>query len=78
MRKYVELSRVMLTENRDIVISKCGEDGYTIAQQYLVNDGNEKLAVFLKGALHIKNENVLKELRDAINVALIRTGKVNN
>lgn len=73
MRKYIELSRAILTENKDIVISKCGDDGYTIAQQYLVNDGNEKLGVFLKGAFHIKNENVLKELRDAINVALMKT-----
>lgn len=73
MKKFTELSRVILTENKDIVISKCGEDGFTIAQQYLVNDGNERLGVFLKGAMHIKNENVLKELRDAINVALLKT-----
>lgn len=63
---YTELSNAEITENRNIVISKCSKGGFTVAQQ-LKADGTK---VFMKGALHIDNLEGLYNLRNALNVAI--------
>ena len=68
--KYSEISRAKIADTRNAVISECSKGGYTLAQQLEVKEGEGKTVVFLKGALHIDSLEGLRELRDAINVAI--------
>ena len=68
--KYEELARAKVQPNRSLVISECSKNGFTIAQQLEVKEGNHTMNVFLKGALHIDDVQGLYNLRDALNVAI--------
>lgn len=68
---YRELSKVEVSESRNIVISECSKGGYTIAQQLVAKeDGNKTTTVFMKGAFHIDDIHGMYNLRDAINLAI--------
>lgn len=73
--KYIELARAKVQPNRSLVISECSKNGFTIAQQLEVQEGNHTMNVFLKGALHIDDIQGLYNLRDALNVAIQRIDK---
>lgn len=68
--RYEELARAKVQPNRSLVISECSKNGFTIAQQLEVKEGNHMMNVFLKGALHIDDIQGLYNLRDALNVAI--------
>jgi hypothetical protein len=70
--KYSEISRAKIADTRNAVISECSKGGFTLAQQLEVREGDGKTVVFLKGALHIDSIEGLHELRDAINVAIMK------
>lgn len=68
---YRELSKAEVSESRNIVISDCSKGGYTIAQQLVAREENNKVTtVFMKGAFHVDNIHGLYNLRDAINLAI--------
>jgi len=68
---YRELSKAEVSESRNIVISDCSKGGYTIAQQLVAREENDKVTtVFMKGAFHVDNIHGLYNLRDAINLAI--------
>lgn len=73
--RYIELARAKVQPNRSLVISECSKNGFTIAQQLEVKEGNHVMNVFLKGALHIDDIQGLYNLRDALNVAIQRIDK---
>lgn len=73
--RYFELARAKVQPNRSLVISECSKNGFTIAQQLEVKEGNHTMNVFLKGALHIDDVQGLYNLRDALNVAIQRIDK---
>ena len=68
--RYEELARAKVQQSRNLVISACSKNGFTIAQQLEVKEGNHTMSVFLKGALHIDDVQGLYNLRDALNVAI--------
>lgn len=68
--KYEEISKANISDARNLVISYCSKGGFTLAQQMLAKDGKHEVAVFLKGAMHIKDIETLTRVRDAINIAI--------
>ena len=68
--KYEEISKANISDARNLVISYCSKGGFTLAQQMLAKDGKLEVAVFLKGATHIKDIEALVRVRDAINIAI--------
>lgn len=69
--EYNELAKARSSKSRNIVISSCSRGGFTIAQQIVVEEENNKsTAVFMKGAFHVDDISCLYELRDALNLAL--------
>lgn len=68
--RYDEVSRAKISQNRNMVVSRCSKGGYTVAQQLIAKDGKSEVAVFLKGAIHIEDVEALKRVRDAIDVAI--------
>lgn len=70
--EYDVITKVKLSETRNVVISGYSKGGYTVAQQLKTKDedGNE-VFVFLKGAIHVNDIAGLYDLRDAINDAII-------
>jgi hypothetical protein len=72
--KYNELSTVNVSKNTNIVISECIRNsepyGYTLAQQVELDEGDKKIKVFMKGAIHIKDIDCLYNLRDAVTHAI--------
>lgn len=68
---YHELSKAEVSESRNIVISSCSKGGFTIAQQLVAREENDKVTtVFMKGAFHVDNVHGLYNLRDAVNLAI--------
>lgn len=68
---YHELSKAEVSESRNIVISSCSKGGFTIAQQLVAREENDKITtVFMKGAFHVDNIHGLYNLRDAVNLAI--------
>ena len=68
--EYKQLSKAMVTKNRNIVISECSKGGFTIAQQLVVSDDQNEVSVFMKGAMHIYDFTALVALRDALDEAI--------
>lgn len=69
--KYNEISRASVTDTRNIVVSTCSKGGFTIAQQLVAKERDDKsTVVYLKGAFHIDDVHGLYNLRDALNVAI--------
>lgn len=75
--RYEELARAKVQPNRSLVISECSKNGFTIAQQLEIKEGNHTMNVFLKGALHIDDIHGLYNLRDALNVAIQKIDEKN-
>lgn len=68
---FNEISKARVRPNCMAVISECSAGGYTIAQQVIVKESEEhNMRVFLKGAIHVKDIEGIKSLRDALNVAI--------
>ena len=67
---FTELANAPLSKKRQAVISRLDDGSYTIGQRLEVSEGDKKLNVFLKGALHAENLEGLQNLRDALNVVL--------
>lgn len=71
---YTELSKAKVTDSRNIVISSCSKGGFTIAQQLVTVEAEDKTTLtFLKGAFHVDDLKGLYELRDAVNLAIKKT-----
>lgn len=69
--EYQELAQAKVTENRNVIISRCSRGGFTIAQQLIAKEAGEReTVVFLKGAFHVDQIDGLYQLRDAINLAI--------
>jgi len=69
---YLEIAKARTQEKRNIVISAFSEGGFTMAQQLEVTEGNHTICVFLKGAFHVDDIHGLYNLRDALNVAIMK------
>lgn len=70
--EYSEISHAKITNERDIVFSKCSKGGYTIAQRMKVTENNHTNSLYLKGAIHIHDIGDFYELRDAIGLAILK------
>ena len=69
--QYTKLSSALIQDKRSLVISECSKGGYTLAQQVVfVEEDGKKQNLYLKGAIHINSIDGLRNLRDAINVAI--------
>lgn len=64
--KYKELSSASIGNNRIVVISSREDGSFTVAQKMKVVNDYEEVNFFLKGALHIKDEQGLLNLKEAI------------
>lgn len=67
---YEQLASLKISKSRQIIVSSVPGKGFTIAQQLFVEETGRNTTVFLKGAIHIESVESLKELRDALNVAI--------
>ena len=67
---YEQLASLKISKSRQIIVSSVPGKGFTIAQQLFVEESGRNTTVFLKGAIHIESIESLKELRDALNVAI--------
>ncbi len=76
--EYEQLSSACVTKSKNIVVSKCSKGGFTIAQQLVVNDDQNEVSVFLKGAYHIRDVDALISLRDAIDEAIKKSVESND
>lgn len=76
--EYEQLSSARVTKSKNIVVSKCSKGGFTIAQQLVVNDDQNEVSVFLKGAYHIRDVDALILLRDAIDEAIEKSVESND
>lgn len=76
--EYEQLSSARVTKSKNIVVSKCSRGGFTIAQQLVVNDDQNEVSVFLKGAYHIRDVDALISLRDAIDEAIEKSVESND
>ena len=63
---YEELCSVKVSDTRYVVISRCSKGGFTIGQKIIIDDGDKQIEMFLKGAIHINNEESLKNIMDCI------------
>lgn len=72
--KYKEISRAQATKSRSFVLSECSKGGYTLAQQMSIIDEStgKPVTIYLKGAVHIANVQVLEKVRDMFTVAIER------
>ena len=74
-RKYTELAKAQIQENRKLVISsfECWNEnkGFTLAQQIEVEEKGKKLNIFLKDGIHTDIAG-LYEIRDACNLAIAK------
>lgn len=70
VNKYKELSKVKVTDARNVIISEYSKGGFTLAQQLEVEEAGKKVSVFMNGAIHIDNVEGLYKIRDAVNVAI--------
>lgn len=68
--RYDEITKARISDARNVVISTCSKGGYTIAQQMIARDGKSEVAVFMKGAIHVKDVEALEKIRDALNVVI--------
>ena len=68
--RYDEITKARISDARNVVISNCSKGGYTIAQQMIARDGKSEVAVFMKGAIHVKDVEALCKIRDALNVVI--------
>lgn len=75
-KKYVELAKANIQNNRNVIISSFESEGekkgFTIAQQIEVEENGKKLNIFLKDGIHVPNIDGLYELRDALNLAIVK------
>ena len=76
--EYEQLSSARVTKSKNIVVSKCSKGGFTIAQQLVVNDDQNEVSVFLKGAYHVRDVDALISLRDAIDEAIEKSVESND
>ena len=70
---FKELAVAKIDDKRNIVISKFEnekQNGITLAQQVVVEEGRKTFKVYLKNAIQLKNVDALYSLRDAINLAI--------
>lgn len=68
--EYNELSFANIQDKRDVVISEYSKGGYTLCQRVNVVEGNKKIGMYLKNAIHVDDVTGLMNLRDALNEAL--------
>lgn len=69
--QYTKLSSALIQDKKSLVISECSKGGYTLAQQVVfVEEDGKKRNLYLSGAVHINSIDGLRNLRDAINVAI--------
>lgn len=76
--RYDEITKARISDARNVVISTCSKGGYTIAQQMIARDGKSEVAVFMKGAIHVKDVEALEKIRDALNVVISSTQEQEN
>lgn len=65
--KYDQLGVSKITKNRNCVVSKCDNGGFTIAQQLEVVESNKPTKVFLKGAIFVDSFENFKKLAKMMN-----------
>ena len=69
-KKFDQLGVARITKNRNIVVSKCDNGGFTIAQQLETDEGGHMTRVFLKGATFVDStenlRNVVRMFNDVI------------
>lgn len=80
---FKELSNKKYKEQRNIVISEAFDmdnklKGYSIAEQLVAQEGENKIAIFLKGGLGIVDKEGLMHLKEAIDEACIKIGLIKN
>lgn len=73
--QYTKLAAAQIQDSKNLVISKCSNGGYTIAQQISTEDNGKKINVYLKGAFQISTVEGLRNLRDSLNVAIEKIEK---
>lgn len=78
--KYDQLGVSRITKNRNCVVSKCDNGGFTIAQQLEVVESNKPTKVFLKGAIFVDSFENFKKLAKMMNdvVAVVEEIEATN
>lgn len=69
-QRFTELSRARVTEARDVVFSKTQSGTVLMAQQLKACEGKRVHNIFLQGAFEFPTVEALKELRNALDLAI--------
>ena len=75
---YTEIARVAIKDNRDLVLSKTNYGHYILAQQLGLSDGQNKINIYLKGAIHFESDEALLNARDMLAMAIDAIGIDNH
>ena len=80
---FKELANKKYKEQRNIVISEAFDTdnrlkGYSIAEQLVAQEGENQIAIFLKGGLGIVDEQGLLQLKEAVDEACAKIGLLKN
>lgn len=80
---FKELSNKKYKEQRNIVISEAFDTdnslkGYSIAEQLVAQEGENQIAIFLKGGLGIVDKQGLLQLKEAVDEACAKIGLLKN
>lgn len=65
--KYDQLGVAKITKNRNCVVSRCDNGGFTVAQQLEVVEGSKPTKVFLKGAIFVDSLENFKRMAKMMN-----------
>lgn len=69
---YKEITSVKVTGNRELVISESSNGGFTLGQRVKSIDSmtGETIALFMKGAIPVRDIETLVAVRDAVNFVI--------
>lgn len=73
--RFNELSSASISKNKFVVISQLEEGPIVIAQKivHIDEDTKEKVSMFCKGSIMVRDRESLENMRDAIIVAITKT-----
>jgi ribosome-associated translation inhibitor RaiA len=77
MGKFLELEKVKIEDNKNLVFSVTDEGKISIAQQLVVKDGNREMNLFLKNSV-VVDINRLSDIYKAIENVINKLSDNNN
>lgn len=65
-RHFDQLGSVQITKHRNMVLSRCDNGGFTIAQQLVTDEDGKVTKVFMKGAIFVDGVESLRSVNNLL------------